>query len=49
VPLFLPPLARGDVGRTPLDFTRDRQRRTPHLVEAPAPLDAHVHMNAARA
>ena len=32
-----------------LDFAGQRQRRPAHLVEAPAPLDAHVDVHAARA
>ena len=49
VPFFLPPLARRQFRRAPFDFARERQRRAAHLVEGPLPLDAHVHMNAARA
>ena len=37
------------LGRAPLHLARERQRRAPHLVEAPAPLDAHVDVHAARA
>ena len=46
--LFLPPLARREIGRAPLDLARQRQRGTADLVERPAPLDAHVDVHAAR-
>ena len=46
---FLPPLARGQRRRAPLDLARERQRGASHLVERPAPLDAHVDVHAARA
>ena len=46
---FLPPLARRAPGHAPLDFARQRQRGATHLVERPAPLDAHVDVHAARA
>ena len=46
---LLPPLARGERRRAPLDLARQRQRRAPDLVERPAPLDAHVDVHAARA
>ena len=36
-------------GRAPLDLARQRERRAPHLIEGPAPLDAHVDVDAARA
>ena len=49
MPLFLPPLARRQAGRAPLDLARERERRPAHLVERPAPLDAHVDVHAARA
>ena len=49
VALLLPPLAGGERRRAPLDLARQRQRGAAHLVEAPAPLDAHVDVHAARA
>ena len=49
VALFLPPLARRERRRAPLDLARQRQRGAAHLVERPAPLDAHVDVHAARA
>ena len=49
MPLFLPPLARGQLRRAPLDLAGQRERRAAHLVERPAPLDAHVDVHAARA
>src|SRR5574341_1246349 len=48
VPLLLPPLARRQLWRSPLHRARQRHRRPPHLVEPPAPLDAHVHVHPAR-
>ncbi len=47
--LLLPPLARRDRRRATLDLARDRERRAAHGVEAPFRLDAHVHVDAARA
>ncbi|OLC58683.1 MAG: hypothetical protein AUH76_16750 [Candidatus Rokubacteria bacterium 13_1_40CM_4_67_11] len=47
--LFLPPLARGELGDAALDVARQRQRRAAHRVEAPAPLDAHQDVEAAAA
>ena len=47
--LLLPPLARRERRRAPLDLARERQRGAAHLVERPAPLDAHVDVHAARA
>src|SRR5262245_21959879 len=35
VALLLPPLAGGERRRTFLDFTRERERSTPHFIEAP--------------
>ena len=49
VALFLPPLARRQRRRAPLDLARERQRGAAHLGERPAPLDAHVDVHAARA
>jgi hypothetical protein len=49
VPLLLPPLAGGERGRAPLDVARERERGAPHVGEAPARLDAHVDVDAARA
>ena len=49
VALLLPPLARRQRRRAPLDLARERERRAAHLVERPAPLDAHVDVDAARA
>ena len=49
VPLLLPPLAGGELGRAPLHLARQRQRRPPHLGEAPARRDPHVDVDAARA
>ena len=47
--LLLPPLRRRD-GRCPtFHLARERQRRSTHLGERPAVLDAHVHVHAARA
>ena len=48
MPLFLPPLARRQIGCALLDLARERERRAPHLAEGPAPLDAHVDVDAAR-
>ncbi len=47
--LLLPPLARRELRRAPLHLARERQGRAPHLIEAPAALDPHVHVHAARA
>src|SRR5438093_6221217 len=47
--LLLPPLARRNARRAPLDLARERQRRPAHLVEGPAPLDAHIDVHPARA
>ena len=47
--LFLPPLARGELGDAALDVARQRQRRPAHRVEVPAPLDAHQNVEAAAA
>jgi hypothetical protein len=49
VPLFLPPLARRDRRRPSLDLAGQRQRGAAHLIEAPASLDPHIEMHAARA
>src|SRR5207249_7847221 len=49
VALLLPPLAARALGRPPLHLARERQRRAPHLVEAPAALEADVDVHAARA
>ena len=49
VPLFLPPFARRQAGRAPLDLSRHRQRGPAHLVERPPPFDAHVDVHAAGA
>jgi hypothetical protein len=47
VALFLPPLAGGDVRGASLDFPGQCQGGSAHLIEAPAPLDAHVDVHAA--
>src|SRR2546425_13365895 len=49
VALFLPPGAGGDIRGPALDFTGEGQGRPPYLVEAPASLNPHIDMNAARA
>src|SRR6185436_10010652 len=49
VTLLLPPLAGGELRCASLDLTRERKRRTTHLVEIPAPLDTHADVHAARA
>ena len=49
VALFLPPLAGRQAGRAPLDLAREGERGAAHLVEAPAALDPHVDVDAARA
>ena len=46
--LFFPPLARGDRRGAPLDFARERQGGAADFRKGPAPLDAHVHVHAAR-
>ncbi len=46
---FLPPLARGQIRRAPLDLASKGQRRATDLGERPSALDAHVDVNAARA
>src|SRR5207302_445327 len=46
---LLPPLARGDLGRAPLDLARQRQSRAPHLHISPPTLDPRVDVDAARA
>ena len=49
VALLLPPLARRQVGRAPLDLARQRERGAPHLEVAPTRLDPHVDVDALRA
>ena len=49
VALVRPPLARRQVGQTPLDLAGNGERRAPHLVEGPARADSDVHVNAAGA
>ena len=49
VALFLPPLARRERGRAPLDLARERDGGLAHLGESPSTLDAHVHVQTARA
>src|SRR5688572_3393816 len=49
VALLLPPLARCERRRTPLDLARERQRRAADLGERPAALDADVDVHPARA
>ena len=46
---LLPPLRGRDLGRSTLDLARQGQRRAPHVGIAPARLDSHVHVDAARA
>ena len=46
--LLLPPLARRQRRRAALDLAGERQRGPAHLGEAPARLDAHVDVDAAR-
>jgi hypothetical protein len=48
VPFFLPPLARRDRRRAPLDLAREREGRASNLRKLPSPFDPHVHMDAAR-
>ena len=48
VPLFFPPLGRGQVGRPPLDLPRHRHGRAAHVAERPARLDPGVDVHAAR-
>ena len=47
MPLFLPPFARRQRWRTPLDFSSEGQRRTADLAKRPSAIDANVDMNAA--
>lgn len=47
--LLLPPLARRDLGRAPLDLARERERGAPDDLEGPARLDAHPDVDASRA
>src|SRR5919106_5302494 len=49
VALLFPPFAGGEPGGALFDLARERERRAAYLVEAPAPLDAHADMHAARA
>ncbi len=49
VPLLFPPLARGQRGRATLDLARQGERRVANVRERPARLDAHVHVDPARA
>ena len=49
VALLLPPLARRQVGRAPLDLARQRERGAPHLEVLPQRLDPHVDVDALRA
>ena len=48
VPLFLPPLGRGQLGCPPLDLPRHRDGGAAHLAELPARLDPGVDVDAAR-
>src|SRR5215813_8774310 len=45
---LLPPLAGSELRRAPLDFARQREGAATHLVEAPAPLESHIDVHAAR-
>ena len=47
--LLLPPLRRRERRHAALDLARQRERRASHLREAPARLDPHVDVHAARA
>jgi hypothetical protein len=49
VPLFFPPLAGRNARSPPLDFARQRKRRSPHFIKGPASFDAHIDMDAALA
>jgi hypothetical protein len=49
VTLFLPPLARRQIRRSPLDRARESQCGAAYLAEGPAPFDPRVDVYAARA
>src|SRR5205807_7622994 len=49
VALFLPPLARRQLGRAPPDLAGAGPGRPPYLIEAPAPPEARAPVHAARA
>src|SRR5262245_44514165 len=47
VPLFFPPLARGELGRASLDITREGKRCATHLLEGPSLRHAYVDVHPA--
>src|SRR5262249_14553721 len=49
VSLFLPPLARGEIGRALLNFPGDREGGAADLLKVPKALDPHVHVYPSRA